>query len=79
MSSLVVTLMMWVTGCALIKECPVKAYEVQYYASIELCEKPRDVWRGISPDHIAECIPRNIKSWWELLEDPYEVEIVEDD
>lgn len=66
MNSLVVTLMVWVTGCALSDGCPVQAYEVQYFDSVELCERPRDVWRGISPDHIGACVPRKIPAWYEL-------------
>ena len=66
MTSLIITLMFWVTSCALTEACPVWAYEVQYFDNMAQCDQVKDVWQGITPDHVGVCLPEKIPTWEEL-------------
>lgn len=59
------TLIMWIAGCVF-EGCPIETYEVQYYDSMERCVEARDIGRGISPDHVVECMPGKIPEWKDL-------------
>ncbi len=67
MNGVIFTLMFWVTGCCF-DDCPIKAYEVHYDDSIELCEQRLKAWRNIRPENRGECLPGRKPSWEELLE-----------